>query len=403
MLHKPRILFYTITFALAAFFFAPVTASAAPKCPDTMPNRWCDSFTAKCDSGNRKACSELNRRSRAVDRMQAICKQRRGKHRACGTLKRLFNRKAKMDRNYRPRQVKPPGRVAQVKPPGRVAPGTKMLSPDGTGTEHSGNVGSPSSEQPPDSAMSGLYCTHGEKRQGIPKEQCHNWPGNVSAVGADTHATNPSPVQLNPSYEEGAEFQGLNCKYYVSRDDMPPGTVHGYNHSDYISYSSDKSDLTFKICDDTLAYIPVIDRQAGYLRPLNDSQEGCVNHLRSHAEKDPTWDLPTMVAFCGEKLSFELANCRNDYENSPTPSDYGPITSSSPGPLIHTYVNELRFGPKQDPSCKYSDPLTGLLIKSIDPRGAATQLFCYYTEQSDVEVPIFNKRHGKVLLKRGSC
>jgi len=182
MLHKHRIMFYTITFALAAFFFAPLTASAAPKCPDTMPNRWCDSFTAKCDRGDRRACNQLKRRSNAVDRMQSICKRTRGKHRACWTLKKLFSRKAKMDRNYRPRQVKPPGRVAQVKPPGRVAPGTKMRSPDGTGTEHSGNVGSPSSEQPPDSAMSGLYCTHGEKRQGIPKEQCHNWPGNVRCV-----------------------------------------------------------------------------------------------------------------------------------------------------------------------------------------------------------------------------
>jgi len=171
MLHKHRIMFYTITFALAAFFFAPLTASAAPKCPDTMPNRWCDSFTAKCDSGNRRACSELNRRSSAVDRMQSICKRTRGKHRACWTLKKLFNRKAKMDRNYRPRQVKPPGRVAQVKPPGRVAPGTKMRSPDGTGTEHSG------------SAMSGLYCTHEEKSQGI--TQCAKKairPGHVKAI-----------------------------------------------------------------------------------------------------------------------------------------------------------------------------------------------------------------------------
>ncbi|SVC80582.1 uncharacterized protein METZ01_LOCUS333436, partial [marine metagenome] len=82
MLHKHRIMFYTITFALAAFFFAPLTASAAPKCPDTMPNRWCDSFTAKCEQvlspGSRRACNELNRRSRAVDRMQAICDKKKG-------------------------------------------------------------------------------------------------------------------------------------------------------------------------------------------------------------------------------------------------------------------------------------------------------------------------------------
>ena len=102
MLQKYRLPFCAFMFALAAFFFAPLTASAAPQCPDTMPNRWCDNFTAKCDSGKKRACYELNKRSRAVDRMQSICDQRKGRHKTCWILKRLYNRKASMDKNYTP-------------------------------------------------------------------------------------------------------------------------------------------------------------------------------------------------------------------------------------------------------------------------------------------------------------
>ncbi|MCL0046349.1 hypothetical protein M1N16_09080 [Nitrospinaceae bacterium] len=146
MLQEYRIPFCAFMFALAAFFFAPLTASAAPQCPDTMPNRWCDNFTAKCDSGNKwmklgkrwkKPCDELNRRSRAVNRMQATCDKKKGRGRACWILKKLYSRKASMDKNYTPPVAAAPreqpyspvsgwgltqvGQAAQTQEAGRVA------------------------------------------------------------------------------------------------------------------------------------------------------------------------------------------------------------------------------------------------------------------------------------------
>ena len=105
MLKKYRVIFYTVVFALAAFLFAPLTASAAPSCPSLMPDKWCDSLSNRCDRGNRRACTALERQQRKEDSIQSACD--RGNRGACNYLKRLSNRKQRMDARNRPRMVAP--------------------------------------------------------------------------------------------------------------------------------------------------------------------------------------------------------------------------------------------------------------------------------------------------------
>ena len=105
MLKKYRVIFYTVVFALAAFLFAPLTASAAPACPSLMPDKWCDSLSNRCDRGNRRACTALERQQRKEDSIQSACD--RGNRGACNYLKRLSNRKQRMDARNRPRMVAP--------------------------------------------------------------------------------------------------------------------------------------------------------------------------------------------------------------------------------------------------------------------------------------------------------
>ena len=162
----------------------------------------------------------------------------------------------------------------------------------------------------------------------------------ATLANADLHTT-PSDLLDHPSYD-GSEFVGLNCKTYVNRDAvsrncrMPPcfnerdytaetlqdkiasGELGGSYAGEHLFGKTDGGDSgkeeaariksqykrAFNICDDTLTYIPVSERQNGYIRPLTRLQRTCVNFLNDHDRKDSTWDLPTMVAFCGERLHY---------------------------------------------------------------------------------------------------
>jgi len=138
-----------------------------------------------------------------------------------------------------------------------------------------------------------------------------------TAGGADAQMPPPSQEPATPTSDTGSVvYHGRTC-------DEPPASMVGQ--------------CSTQPGFDPSAMILTSDRPAGYTGPLTDQQQGCVDQLQSHELRDPTWDLPMMVDFCGQRLRTELGRCQMTWNGG---SDFGPITSSSPGPLIHIYVWE---------------------------------------------------------------
>ena len=105
MLQKYRLVFNAVILIAATFFFTPSQASAAPPCPEYMPNKYCNIFKTNCDRGRKPACNQLIRQKRAENKMKYVCKRSRGKHKYCNVLRHQKQRKLAMDRRSRSPRV----------------------------------------------------------------------------------------------------------------------------------------------------------------------------------------------------------------------------------------------------------------------------------------------------------